>query len=335
HLIRNSQERTFAVRVTREASDQKKNYGYVITFDDITELVVAQRTSAWADVARRIAHEIKNPLTPIQLSAERIKRKYGKAISEDVEVFNQCTDTIIRQVGDIGRMVDEFSSFARMPKPVMEENDVRDIVRDAVFLFHVSNPEVKFKTDLPKQPVTTLCDRRLISQAVTNLVKNATESIQARREENGDASYEGKILVRVRSANGRYTIEVIDNGKGLPKEGRNRLVEPYMTTRTKGTGLGLAIVQKITEQHGGTLQLRDAEKRRGMDGGACIKLDLPLSLPVGTSPRDGDGQDRNTSVGRKSTNGSGRKKRTSTPSGAESAEAERGEEEKEEAPHGV
>src|SRR4029077_10115482 len=155
--------------------------GYVITFDDITELVSAQRSSAWADIARRIAHEIKNPLTPIQLSAERIRRKYGDSITKDREVFEQCTDTIIRQVSDIGRMVDEFSAFARMPKPVMELNDVRDIVRQAVFLFQMSRPEIKFELDLPDKTVVALSDRRLLTQAVTNLVKNARGAIRPRR----------------------------------------------------------------------------------------------------------------------------------------------------------
>lgn len=295
HLIRKTQERTFAVRVTTERSE-KKDYGYVVTFDDITELVTAQRTSAWADVARRIAHEIKNPLTPIQLSAERIKRKYGASIEKDKEIFDQCTDTIIRQVGDIGRMVDEFSSFARMPAPVMENNDVRDIIREAVFLFHVSHPEIDMETDLPASPVMSLCDRSLFSQALTNLVKNATEAVEAQKELNDGEEYKGAVLARLKTSKDRFIIDVIDNGAGLPKEGRNRLVEPYMTTRTKGTGLGLAIVQKITEQHGGTIQLRDAPKRKGQEGGACIRLEFPiLTASVddkASDSSDGGGGDR-------------------------------------------
>ncbi len=268
HLVRNAQERNFAVRVTSERSDEKE-YGYVITFDDITELVTAQRSTAWADVARRIAHEIKNPLTPIQLSAERIRRKYGDSITGDREVFDRCTDTIIRQVEDIGRMVDEFSDFARMPKPVMEKSDLREIAREAVFLFQVSHPEISFELDLPSKPLTMNCDRRLMSQAITNLVKNASEAIES------GTGVRGEIITRIRTRVGRVIIEVIDNGKGLPKENRNRLVEPYMTTREKGTGLGLAIVQKITEQHGGRLQLRDAPKRNGHGGGACVRIDFP------------------------------------------------------------
>lgn len=272
-LVRNGQERHFAVRVTSESSGST-NYGYVVTFDDITELVAAQRSTAWADIARRIAHEIKNPLTPIQLSAERIRRKYGDSITEDREIFDRCTDTIIRQVGDIGRMVDEFSAFARMPKPNMAHNDVGEIVRDAVFLFQVSRPDITFEIDIPKKPLVVNCDQSLIAQAVTNLVKNASEAID------GSGKSDGLVLTRVRARAGRVIIEVIDNGKGLPKENRNRLVEPYMTTRDKGTGLGLAIVQKIVEQHDGRLQLRDAPKRNGASGGACVRIDLPETAAV-------------------------------------------------------
>ena len=268
HLVRGGEERDFAVRITSELSG-KTRYGYVVTFDDITELVSAQRSSAWADVARRIAHEIKNPLTPIQLSAERIRRKYGDSITEDREIFDRCTDTIIRQVGDIGRMVDEFSAFARMPKPNMEDCNLGDIVRDAVFLFQVSHPEISFEVETPKKPVMLRCDQRLMAQAVTNLVKNASEAISESKEENG------RILTRVSVRSGRVMVEVIDNGVGLPKENRNRLVEPYMTTRAKGTGLGLAIVQKIVEQHGGRLQLKDAPRRNGSGGGACVRIDFP------------------------------------------------------------
>jgi two-component system nitrogen regulation sensor histidine kinase NtrY len=307
HLIRNNQERIFAVRVTTERSEEKE-YGYVVTFDDITELVAAQRTAAWADIARRIAHEIKNPLTPIQLSAERIKRKYNDAVSHDREVFDQCTDTIIRQVGDIGRMVDEFSAFARMPKPVMETHDIGEIVREAVFLFHVSHPHVTLDTDLPAESVMSSCDRRLLSQAITNLVKNATEAIETKQNSSSDEEYKGAIMARLRTRGGRYTIEVIDNGAGLPKEGRNRLVEPYMTTRDKGTGLGLAIVQKITEQHGGTLQLRDAPKRNGYGGGACVRLDFPVTTASEESvpeEEDDNSKQSGATTGRKTTRRSG------------------------------
>ena len=271
-LRRAGSERNFAVRVTSEGAGQ----GYVVTFDDITELVIAQRSTAWADVARRIAHEIKNPLTPIQLSAERIRRKYGHVITQDREIFEQCTDTIIRQVADIGRMVDEFSAFARMPKPVMEMHDVREIVREAVFLFQVSRPDIEFDLDLPDQPVTTMSDQRLLTQAVTNLVKNASEGIDTAVENDPKRAGTGQITAKVRTKGDRVHVTIIDNGCGLPEENRDRLVEPYMTTRVKGTGLGLAIVHRITEQHGGKLQLADAPKRNGKVEGASVRMDLPI-----------------------------------------------------------
>ena len=271
-LRRGGAERNFAVRVTSEGAGQ----GYVVTFDDITELVSAQRSAAWADIARRIAHEIKNPLTPIQLSAERLRRKYGGSITKDREIFEQCTDTIIRQVSDIGRMVDEFSSFARMPKPVMELNDVREIVREAVFLFQVSRSDIKFELDLPENPVMTMSDQRLLTQAVTNLVKNASEAIDTAVEADPDRAGSGQITAKVNTEGDSVHITVIDNGCGLPDKDRGRLVEPYMTTRTKGTGLGLAIVQRITEQHGGKLRLADAPKRDGKILGASVQMDLPI-----------------------------------------------------------
>ena len=271
-LRRGGSERNFAVRVTSEGAGQ----GYVVTFDDITELVSAQRSTAWADIARRIAHEIKNPLTPIQLSAERIRRKYGSVITKDREIFEQCTDTIIRQVSDIGRMVDEFSAFARMPKPVMEMHDVREIVREAVFLFQVSRPDIEFELDLPDKPVVTMSDQRLLTQAVTNLVKNASEGIDTAVEADPARADTGHITAKVGTKTDHVHITIIDNGCGLPSENRERLVEPYMTTRVKGTGLGLAIVQRITEQHGGRLQLADAPKRNGKIIGASVRMDLPI-----------------------------------------------------------
>ena len=272
-------ERTFAVRRTTEgdAGSQEDPEGSVVTFDDVTELVAAQRTSAWADIARRIAHEIKNPLTPIQLSAERLKRRYGDTITGDREIFDKCINTIVRQVGDIGRMVDEFSSFARMPKPEMAMEDLRQVVRESVMLYEVGQTEAEITVKVPETPVRTLCDRRLLSQVLTNLIKNATEAIQAVAESKGaPAGYRGQVQTRLSQAGGIIRIEVIDNGVGLPKQNRGRLVEPYVTTRAKGTGLGLAIVQKIIEQHGGTLSLEDAPAIDDQPArGAMIVMTMP------------------------------------------------------------
>jgi two-component system, NtrC family, nitrogen regulation sensor histidine kinase NtrY len=275
-LVIGGEERTFAVRVTYEQAGGASQ-GTVVTFDDITELVSAQRTSAWADVARRIAHEIKNPLTPIQLSAERIRRKYGKVITEDREVFDRCTETIIRQVGDVARMVDEFSSFARMPKPQMEAVDLRDVVSDPFTLFQMGTSDIDFELSMPPQPILMSVDRRLISQAVTNLVKNAAEAIQQAAESaEMEHGYRGRIETRVTATGDRATIEVIDNGVGLAKHNRSRLLEPYVTTKAKGTGLGLAIVQKVVEQHGGVLTLEDAPPAPGRNRGALVRIALPM-----------------------------------------------------------
>jgi two-component system nitrogen regulation sensor histidine kinase NtrY len=267
-LTRNGQERNFSVRVTSEQG-RESEHGYVITIDDITELVVAQRTSAWADIARRIAHEIKNPLTPIQLSAERLRRKYSKVIAADDTVFDQCTTTIVRQVDDIKRMVDEFSRFARMPKAVMADEDVADTVRQVVFLLRVAHPDIDFDVDLPDEKIAARLDRRLISQALTNIVKNATEAIGAVAP---DQLGKGKIIVSAKRDGKDIVIDVIDNGIGLPKENRARLLEPYVTTREKGTGLGLAIVNRILEEHGGRLDLRDAAEKFPGARGARMQL---------------------------------------------------------------
>jgi len=244
-----------------------------VTFDDITELLSAQRKAAWADVARRIAHEIKNPLTPIQLSAERLKRKYLKEITSDPDTFTVCTDTIVRQVGDIGRMVDEFSSFARMPAPVMRDEDLITLCRQTLFLQQTAHPKIEYTTRFPDQPVMLACDRRQIGQALTNLLQNAADSIESRQAEGDDRP--GKIEVRIEMATRRIAIAVDDNGRGLPAQQRERLTEPYVTTRTKGTGLGLAIVKKIMEDHHGNLLLDD---RPG--GGASVRLVFPVAAPA-------------------------------------------------------
>ena len=272
-ILRDGHERNLSVRVSAEQTSQSRD-SYIITLDDITELVSAQRTSAWADVARRIAHEIKNPLTPIQLSAERIRRKFGKAITEDKAVFEQCTDTIVRQVDDIRRMVDEFSRFARMPKPVIEGEDVADTVRQAVFLMRVGHPDIDIEAEIKEEPLRAQFDRRLISQALTNIIKNATEAIEAvPPEELG----KGRIDVIAAREIDDIVIDVVDNGIGLPKVSRARLLEPYVTTREKGTGLGLAIVGRVLEDHGGRIELHDAADIRPGQRGAWMRLRFAVS----------------------------------------------------------
>jgi len=272
-INRDGHERNLSVRVSAEQTSHSRD-SYIITLDDITELVSAQRTSAWADVARRIAHEIKNPLTPIQLSAERIRRKFGKVITEDKAVFEQCTETIVRQVDDIRRMVDEFSRFARMPKPVIEGEDVADTVRQAVFLMRVGHPEIDVQAEIKEEPMRAQFDRRLISQALTNIIKNATEAIEAVPAEQLG---KGRIDVIAAREGDDIVIDVIDNGVGLPKVSRARLLEPYVTTREKGTGLGLAIVGRVLEDHGGRIELNDAADIRPGARGAWMRLRFAIS----------------------------------------------------------
>ena len=252
--------RTLAVKITRDEG------GQVLTFDDITQQLLDQRRAAWSDVARRIAHEIKNPLTPIQLAAERLQRRYGKANADEKDgTFSRLTDTIIRQVGDLRRIVDEFSSFARMPKPLFRFESLLDIARQSMFLHEVAHPAIRFEMDVTDPAPSLVCDRRQIGQALTNVVKNAVEAIEA-REEGKKKLPKGEITLALRQEDRRIILTVSDNGIGLPVE-RDRIAEPYMTTRARGTGLGLAIVKKIIEEHFGTIGFAD---RKG--GGTVVTI---------------------------------------------------------------
>ncbi len=267
-------ERVLLVRISAEL-EHGAVMGFVVTFDEITQLLAAQRKAAWSDIARRIAHEIKNPLTPIQLAAERLKRKYVDQITNDPDTFQVCTDTIVRHVGDIGRMVDEFSAFARMPAPDMRKEDIGKLVEQAVFLQRTARQDVRFDFTPPPEEILLACDSSQVGQALTNLLKNAIESIEGRHGQEGEAAPAGAIAVSVHTEDGHCVIDICDNGKGLPKADRNRLTEPYVTTRERGTGLGLAIVKKIMEDHGGNLILRDRE-----EGGAIVSLIFPLREEV-------------------------------------------------------
>lgn len=282
--------RTLLVRIAAERRGDDVA-GYVVTFDDITALLSAQRKAAWADVARRIAHEIKNPLTPIQLAAERLKRRFLREISSDPETFSQCVDTVVRHVGDIGRMVDEFSAFARMPQPVLRDEDLSRLVREALILQRNAHPEIAFQTEgLPAQGPIVRCDRRLIGQAITNLLQNAADAIAMTAKE-GDAFVVdeasehragdrdriiGHILVALRIEGQEAMLSVADDGIGLPSSDRHRLTEPYVTHKPKGTGLGLAIVKKIMEDHTGSVRLDDRPNGRG----TVSTLTLPMREAV-------------------------------------------------------
>jgi two-component system nitrogen regulation sensor histidine kinase NtrY len=270
------EQRILAVKRVRYAD------GTVLTFDDITEQLSDQRRAAWSDIARRIAHEIKNPLTPIQLAAERLQRRYGKEVATEPETFERLTGTIIRQVGDLRRMVDEFSNFARMPKPVFREENIHEIARAALFLHEVAHPGMTFSIDPPHADIRLVCDRRQLSQALTNVVKNAVEAIESRRNR-GEMSFEGdKVEVKVREADDQVVIDVTDTGVGLPEE-RERLTEPYMTTRVRGTGLGLAIVKKIVEEHMGEIAFLD---RAG--GGTHVRIAFDAQRLAALADEGGD-----------------------------------------------
>jgi two-component system nitrogen regulation sensor histidine kinase NtrY len=287
-ITRGNATKTLLLQISTERRGEQA-VGYVFTFDDITALQSAQRKAAWADVARRIAHEIKNPLTPIQLSAERLKRKYRDRLGEeDSTLLTQCTDTIIRHVGDIGQMVDEFSAFARMPQAVLKDMDLGAVVREAVTLQRTAFPQVNFAMDMPSVPAMIRGDARQIGQAVTNVVKNALEAIEAkfgplRGPGSGSAATGGRIAVKVETNGHGAVVSVTDNGVGLPPQDRARLTEPYVTSRAKGTGLGLAIVKKVLEDHGGKLILDDAPVSPDGARGACVSLEFPAALLVRAS----------------------------------------------------
>jgi two-component system nitrogen regulation sensor histidine kinase NtrY len=277
-VVHNGHNHFFMVRIGADRRG-REGRGFVVTFDDVTELVAAQRTAAWADVARRIAHEIKNPLTPIQLSAERLKRKYLRQIEEDQEVFTQCTDTIIRQVSDIRSMVDEFSAFARMPAPVLKDEDVCEIMRQAVFPQRFGHNEIDYVLNLPATEARLHCDARLLTQVLTNLLQNAADAIDGRVQNRQDR---GHIEISLHVEEAGLRLEIADNGRGLPAEDRDRLTEPYVTTRAKGTGLGLAIVRKIVEEHGWRLELKDGEET----GAVVSVLMTERAIPAGDAPEE-------------------------------------------------
>jgi len=269
-LAQGSDRRILLARILADTATGELR-GFVLTFDDVTELLSAQRKAAWADVARRIAHEIKNPLTPIQLSAERLKRRYLKEITSDPETFKACTDTIVRQVGDIGRMVDEFSAFARMPQPVLKPVRLGETIRQAVFLQREAHPAVTFSVRLPEPEPVASADGRMIGQALTNLLANAADAV-------GSREGAGNIAITVEPTEEWVAIVVEDDGIGLPEELRARLTEPYVTTKVKGTGLGLAIVRKIAEEHRGRFSIGDRT-----DGGRGARAALVLKREHGST----------------------------------------------------
>ncbi len=255
NLVRGGQQESLLVRMSHRRREDGALEGYVVAFEDVTDLVSAQRMAAWGDVARRIAHEIKNPLTPIQLSAERIKRKYRTV--EDSETLEQLTDVIVRQTNDLRRIVDEFSKFARMPEPDRHTHDVTALLRDAVTLQKAGQPDVTFDVNIPDTSVWANLDSTMMTQALTNLIKNAGEAIESLKEKSPEIEVSPEVRIAMEISEETATITIADNGIGLPED-RAKLFEPYVTTRDKGTGLGLPIVKKIIDEHGGTLTLTDA-----------------------------------------------------------------------------
>ena len=272
HPDRGQETQTFAVRLTADAGSQRT---YILTFDDITQQIADQRRAAWSDVARRIAHEIKNPLTPIILSAERLKRRFGPQVDNDRDTFDQLTETIIRQVGDLRRMVDEFSAFARMPVPTFHAESLSEIARQAVFLAEVAFPDVRFTLDAEDPLPVFICDRRQMGQAFTNLLKNASEAVAA------TSAGVGEVRMCISRQKDKLIVEITDTGVGIPAEVRERLFEPYVTTRQRGTGLGLAIVKRIIEDHHGHLEITNR-----CDGvtGATARMEFDLSINHSLQP---------------------------------------------------
>ena len=281
NLVRGGKQESLLVRMSPRRTDDAQLEGYVVAFDDVTDLVSAQRMAAWGDVARRIAHEIKNPLTPIQLSAERIKRKFRGKVGDDAPALEQLTDVIVRQTNDLRRIVDEFSKFARMPEPDLFTQDLAAVLRDAVTLQEAALPGVRLVSDLPAGELMADIDSTMISQAFTNLIKNAGEAIESLQEKGAPTGYMPEIRVTMEPGLTTARITISDNGIGLPED-RARLFEPYVTTRAKGTGLGLPIVKKIIEEHDGTLTLEDAAIFPGGDHpGAMAVITLPLKNAAG------------------------------------------------------
>ncbi len=275
-VSRQGRTENLLVRMSTRRTDDGRLEGYVVAFDDVTDLVSAQRMAAWGDVARRIAHEIKNPLTPIQLSAERIKRKFGPKLGGDKDSLDQLTGVIIRQTGDLRRIVDEFSKFARMPEPERRPQDLRQLVRDAVLLQQTGRPDIKVRADLPAEAIPAMIDGTMISQALTNLIKNAGEAIDALKENSPPDDLAPQVHVTLAVVDKTARITIADNGTGLPED-RASLFEPYVTNRSEGTGLGLPIVKKIIEEHGGSLTLTDAPVFDGQNHfGAMAEIKLPL-----------------------------------------------------------
>ncbi|WP_164156594.1 sensor histidine kinase NtrY-like [Sandarakinorhabdus rubra] len=282
-IQRGTEIQTLAVRIGAAGEGGDASAGFVLTFDDISAQLADQRRAAWADVARRIAHEIKNPLTPIQLAAERLQRKFGKQIEEDAETFTTLTGTIVRQVGDLRRMVDEFSAFARLPKPVFAPEHLERLLRQALVLQEVAFPQISFRLD-GETDLSLVCDRQQLGRALTNLIKNAAESVSARLARDGEGAEPGVIRIHVSADSETVSIAVADNGLGLPQEDRMRLLEPYVTTRARGTGLGLSISAKIVEDHGGTLDLDDNPAPGPAGSGALVTARISRRLAADSQP---------------------------------------------------